>query len=184
MDKKINYLARTFEDYRSELINLSNKYYPEMSTNYNDSSVGSWFIDLVSSVADNLSYHIDRMYQETNVNSAKSKSSVLNLARMNGLNVVGPKASMCEVRISCTIEVDPTNISQPDWKYAPIVKRSTVVTAGNYNFQLTEDVDFASQFNTDGFSNRTYSPNRDNNNSITSYTVTKSVIAVNGTTKN
>ena len=39
MDKKINYLARTFEDYRSELINLSNKYYPEMSTNYNDSSV-------------------------------------------------------------------------------------------------------------------------------------------------
>ena len=183
MDKKINYLARTFEDYRSELINLSNKYYPEMSTNYNDSSVGSWFIDLVSSVADNLSYHIDRMYQETNVNSAKSKSSVLNLARMNGLNVVGPKASMCEVRISCTIEVDPTNISQPDWKYAPIVKRSTVVTAGNYNFQLTEDVDFASQFNTDGFSNRTYSPNRDNNNSITSYTVTKSVIAVNGTTR-
>jgi hypothetical protein len=183
MQKKINYLARTFEDYRSELINFSNKYYPEMTDDFSDTSVGSWFVDLVSSVADNLSYHIDRMYQETNVNSAKLKSSVLNLARANGLKVPGAKASMCEVRISCTIDIDPENISQPDWRYAPILKRSSVVTAGNYSFQLDEDVDFGQQFNSDGFSNRTYAPNRNSNGSITSYTVTKSVIVVNGTTR-
>lgn len=183
MQKKINYLARTFEDYRSELINFSNKYYPEMTDDFSDTSVGSWFVDLVSSVADNLSYHIDRMYQETNVNSAKLKSSVLNLARTNGLKVPGAKASMCEVRISCTIDIDPENISQPDWRYAPILKRSSVVTAGNYSFQLDEDVDFGQQFNSDGFSNRTYAPNRNSNGSITSYTVTKSVIVVNGTTR-
>ena len=183
MQKKINYLARTFEDYRSELINFSNKYYPEMTDDFSDTSVGSWFVDLVSSVADNLSYHIDRMYQETNVNSAKLKSSVLNLARTNGLKVPGAKASMCEVRISCTIDIDPENISQPDWRYAPILKRSSVVTAGNYSFQLDEDVDFGQQFNSDGFSNRTYAPNRNSNGSITSYTVTKSVIVVDGTTR-
>jgi hypothetical protein len=123
------------------------------------------------------------MYQETNVNSAKLKSSVLNLARTNGLKVPGAKASMCEVRISCTIDIDPENISQPDWRYAPILKRSSVVTAGNYSFQLDEDVDFGQQFNSDGFSNRTYAPNRNSNGSITSYTVTKSVIVVNGTTR-
>lgn len=183
MNKKINYLARTFDDYRAELLNFSNKYYPNMATTFSDSSVGSWFIDLVSSVADNLSYHIDRMAQETNINSANLKSSILNIARTNGLKVPGPKASMCEVRISCVVDVNPENIAQPDWTYAPIIKRSTVVTAGNYNFQLSEDVDFGSQFNQDGFSNRTFAPNRNNNGSITSYTITKSVIAVNGTTK-
>jgi hypothetical protein len=184
--KKINYLARTFDDYRSELIKFSNKYYPELSDSYNDSSIGSWFIDLVASVSDNLSYHIDRMYQETNINSANLKNTVLNIARTNGLKVPGPKASMCEVQISCILPVgdDVTgSISSPKWAYAPIIKKSTVVSAGNLNFQLDEDVDFGEQFNKNGFSNRTFSPLRDSNGIITAYTVTKTALAVNGSTR-
>ena len=164
MEKKINYLARTFDDYKSELISFSNKYYPELADSYNDSSVGAWFIELVASVGDNLSYHTDRMYQETNINSATLKSTVLNIARTNGLKVPGPKASLCEIALSCVLPVgdDRTgSIALPDWNYAPIVKRSTVVSAGNLNFQLSEDVDFGTQFNSDGFSNRTFVPRRD-----------------------
>lgn len=183
MDKKINYLARTFSDYRAELINFSNKYYPELSDDFNDSSVGAWFIDLISSVSDNLSYHIDRMYQETNPNTAMLKSSVLNSARSNGLKVPGAKASMCEVKLSCSLPVDPNDISSPDWRYAPILRRTSTVAAGNYNFHLTEDVDFAEQFNSEAFSNRTFTPNRNSNGSITSYTVSKTTIAINGTTR-
>ena len=181
--KKINYLARTFSDYRAELINFSNKYYPELSDDFNDSSVGAWFIDLVSSVSDNLSYHIDRMYQETNPNTAMLKSSVLNSARSNGFKVPGAKASMCEVKLSCNLPVDPTNPSSPDWRYAPILRRTSTVAAGNYNFHLTEDVDFKEQFNSEAFSNRTFTPNRNSNGSITSYTVSKTTIAINGTTR-
>lgn len=183
MDKKINYLARTFSDYRAELINFSNKYYPELSDDFNDSSVGAWFIDLVSSVSDNLSYHIDRMYQETNPNTAMLKSSVLNSARSNGLKVPGAKASMCEVKLSCSLPVDPNDISSPDWDYAPVLRRTSTVAAGNYNFHLTEDVDFKEQFNSEAFSNRTFTPNRNSNGSITSYTVSKTTIAINGTTR-
>lgn len=184
--KKINYLARTFDDYRTELIKFSNKYYPELSDSYNDSSVGSWFIDLVSAVSDNLSYHIDRMYQETNINSATLSSTVKNLARANGLKIPGPKASMCEIELSCDIRVGNTErgtISEPDWRFAPIVKRATVVSAGNINFQLTEDVDFGQQFNSDGFSNRTFVPKRTANGVITAYTVTKTTLVTNGSTR-
>ena len=49
-NKKINYLARSYEDVKSELIKFSKMYYPELSYNYNDASVGSWFLDLVSVV--------------------------------------------------------------------------------------------------------------------------------------
>ena len=181
--KKINYLARTFSDYRSELINFSKKYYPELADDFNGSSVGAWFIDLISSVSDNLSYHIDRMYQETNPNSATLKSSVLSSARSNGLKIPGPKASMCEVKLSCSLPVDPDNIAMPDWRYAPILRRTSMVSASNYNFHLTEDVDFAEQFNSDAFSNRDFAPNRNPNGSITSYTVSKTTIVVNGTTR-
>lgn len=184
--KKINYLSRTFDDYRSELINFSNKYYPELADSYNDSSVGSWFIDLVAAVSDNLSYHIDRSYQETNINSATLKSTVLNIARTNGFKVPGPKASTCEIELSCVLPVGDTSsasISLPNWNYAPIVKRSTVVSAGNLNFQLMEDVDFGEQFNSEGFSNRTFIPRRNSNGIITGYTVTKTTLAVNGSTR-
>lgn len=182
-EKKINYLSRTFDDYKSELIKFSNKYYPELSDSYDDSSVGSWFIDLVSAIGDNLSYHIDRAYNETNINSAMLKSTVLNIARTNGLKVPGPKASVCEVEISCDLGVDSSNISIPNWNYAPIIKRSSLLAAGNLNFQLTEDVDFGTQFNDDGYSNRKYVPNRDSNGNITGYTVTKSTLAINGSTR-
>lgn len=181
MEKHINYLARTFEDYRTELIKFSNKYYPEMADSYSDSSVGSWFIDIMASVSDNLGYHIDRMYQENNINSANLKSTVLNIARLNGLKVPGPKGSTCEVRFSCILGVKSENGGySPNYDYAPIIKRSTTVSAGNYSFHLTEDVDFAEQFNKDGYSNRTFYPNRDTNGSITSYTVTKTAVVMNG----
>ena len=183
MEKKINYLSRDFESIKDELIKFSNQYYPELADDFNDSSVGAWFIDLVSAVGDDLSYHTDRMYQETNIDSATLKSSILNQARANGLKIPGRKASICEVEISCVLPVSSENIHLPDWNYAPIVQNTSIVSAGDYNYQLTEDVNFAEQFNKDGFSNRKMTPARDGNGNITGYNVSKSTIVVNGVTK-
>lgn len=183
MEKKINYLSRTFEDIKGELIKFSNIYYPEVADDFNDSSIGAWFIDLVAAVGDDLSYHTDRMYQETNIDSANLKSSVLNQARANGLKIPGKKSSICEVEVSCVLPTDATNIHLPNWDYAPILQSTSIVSAGNYNFQLTEDINFAEQFNKNGFSNRKMAPARDGNGNITGYNVSKSSVVVNGVTK-
>ena len=183
MEKKINYLARSFTDIKSELINFSKKYYPEISDNFNDASVGSWFIDLVSAVGDNLSYHADRMYQENDINSANLKKTILNNARLNGIRIPGPKASMCEVELSCTLPLSDNNISQPDWRVAPTVKMGSTVGNNKYQFELAEDVNFREQFNMDGISNRKFKPLRNNNGIITAYTVTKSAIVIGGKNK-
>ena len=181
--KKINYLARDFESIKNELIKFSKQYYPELSDDFNDSSIGAWFIDLVSDVGDNLSYHTDRMYQETNIDSAKLRSTVLNQARANGLKIPSSKSSICEVEVSCVLPIDSTNIHLPNWNYAPILQSTSIVSAGEYNYQLTEDVNFAEQFNKDGFSNRKMSAVRDDNGNITGYKVSKSTIVINGVTK-
>ena len=181
--KKINYLSRTFEDIKGELIKFSNMYYPEVAEDFNDSSIGAWFIDLVAAVGDDFSYHTDRMYQETNIDSANLKSSVLNQARANGLKIPGKKSSICEIEVSCVLPTDATNIHLPNWDYAPILQSTSIVSAGNYNFQLTEDINFAEQFNKNGFSNRKMTPARDGNGNITGYNVSKSSVAVNGVTK-
>lgn len=179
-EKSINYLARDFDGIKEELIKFSQKYYPTLSTSFTDSSVGSWFIDLVSAVGDDLSYSIDRAYQENNVNTSHLRSSVLNVARLNGVKVPGPKASMVEVELSCKIGVSGNT---PLWSDCPVVKRDTQVGNGSLVFELTEDVNFAEQFNSDGYSNRKYEPNRNANGAITSYTVSKSVMAIAGNSK-
>jgi len=179
MDKQISYLNRTFSDYKEALIEFSKKYYPDLNVTYNDASVASWLIDLNASVADNLSYHIDRVYQETNLDSAQERSSLLNMARSCGVKVPGPKASMAEVRFYCVL---PTNNegNAPDYTYAPIIKRGTRLSSATQIFEVMEDVDFSEQFNNDGISDRTYKPNRNSNNVITGYTVTKLSVVVAG----
>lgn len=184
MEKKINYMARTFDGIHDELVAFSQKYYPELADSFNDSSIGAWLIDLISAVGDDLSYHTDYVSQEANVNTAHLRSTLLNLARENGLKVPGRKASMCEVELSCVLPLSQSsNISQPDWTYAPVLQETSIVSAGNQVFELTEPVNFAEQFNTKGYSNRRFEPSRDTNGNITGYTVTKSTIVVNGSTK-
>ena len=185
-EKKISYLSRDFSSIRGELEKFSKQYYPELSDDWNDSSVGSWFIDLVASVGDDLSYYIDRASQETTLDSANMRSSVLEQAVSNGLKIPGRKASTCEIEISCTLPTNNTNngnIAQPNWDYAPIIQSTSIVSAGNTNFQLSENVNFAEQFNKNGYSNRTVVPVKNTNGNITGYTVSKTTIAVNETTK-
>ena len=188
MEKKISYLNRDFNDYKNSLLNFSKQYYPELENEFNDASVGSWLIDIVSNIGDNLSYHIDRVYQETNIESAKEKSSVYAMAKNNGVKIPGPKASIAEVVFSCEIPVNGAKNSTsempvPDWSYAPYIKKGTMLSAGDISFELLYDVDFKEQFNENGISNRTQVPKRNSNGFIEKYIVQKTGIVSAGECK-
>ena len=188
MEKKISYLNRNFYDYRNSLLEYTKQYYPELEDDFNDASIGSWILDVVSNIGDNLSYHIDRVYQETNIDSAQEKSSLYALARNNGVKIPGPKASMAEVEFTCELPVENTKamsseMKTPNYSYAPLIKKGTKVSAGNQVFELMEDVDFNEQFNENGISNRTIIPNKNSNGGITKYTLTKTGIVSSGETK-
>lgn len=176
MDKHINYVARDYASYKDELLNLTKKYYPELAEQENDASVGNWLIDLIAATADNLSYHIDRTYQNTNVNSTNSIAALMNIARANGLKVPGNKGAVCEVEFTCKL---PVLNDAPNWDYAPLIKRNTTISNGVSNFELDEDLNFAEQFNSHGFSNRRFEPVYAADGTILYYTVHKSTIARN-----
>lgn len=185
----INYLSRDFDSIKSDLINYSKSNYPQLSDNFgNDSSISSWLVDLMSDCVDSLNYHIDRVFQNTQMNSTNSKAALMNMARSNGLKVPGPKAGMCEVEFSCILpagynENGKVDISQPNWNAAPVIQRNCVVAAGNLSYTIDENIDFSEQFNSNAFSNRSYRPRRNANGEITAYTVTKTAIATAGSRK-
>lgn len=179
MEKNISYINRTYADYKEALIAMSEKYYPELSKSFNDASIASWQIDMVADIADNLSYHIDRVYQETNIDSAQEKGSLYAMARNAGVKIPGPKGAMAEVKLTITLSVSTEDEIE---KYAPIIKRGTRFAASSQEFELLEDVDFASQFDENGISNRTIVPNLVGGK-IAGYTISKLSVVSAGETR-
>ena len=180
MEKGISYLNRTFDDYKNALKDFSKKYYPDMATDYSDASIGSWLIDINADVADNLSYHIDRVYQETNINSAQEPSSVMNIARNNGVKVPGPKGAMAEVRFTCQVPVSDGTYAK---EYLPVIKRGTMVNSSSQVFEVMYDVNFAEQYDEFMRSDRTIEPVMDANGNITKYNITKLAVVTAGETR-
>ena len=176
----ISYNARNFVDVRSELINFVKQYYPDIFSDYNDASVGMMLIELNAAVGDMLSFHTDRMFQETQIDFAQERSSVLSMARTYGLKVPGKRPSVCIVDFSCVL---PTLGDTYDITYAPIIRQGAQVTGAGKVFETKDDIDFSSPFTTGGIPNRLVEPNVDSNGNILSYKITKREMVINGITR-
>ncbi len=181
MVKKINYNARNFSDVRQQLIEFIKKYYPDTFSDFNDASVGMMLLELNAAVGDMLSFQTDRLFNETQINYAQERSSLLELARTFGLNVPGKRPSLTIV--DWTVTNIPVKGDTFDISYAPKIIKGSQATGAGKVFELLEDSDFASPFATGGIPNRLIVPNIDGNGIIQSYSLTKREIMVNGFTK-
>jgi len=179
-EKRISYTVRDFQALRTELINFTKTYYPELIDNFNDASVFSVLLDLNAAIADNLHYHIDRSIQETVLQFAQQKSSIFNLARTYGLKLPGQRPSVALVDFSITV---PANGDKDDESYEGILRRGSQVIGAGQVFETVHDIDFSSPYNSQGFPNRLKIPNFDGNNNLINYTITKRDVVVNGLTK-
>ena len=181
MIKKIDYNARNFADVRQQLIEFIQKYYPETFSDFNDASVGMMLLELNAAVGDMLSFHTDRMFNETQINYAQERSSVLELARTFGLNIPGKRPSITIV--DWTVTNIPVKGDTFDISYAPKILKGSQASGAGKVFELLEDCDFSSPFTTGGIPNRLIIPNIDGTGTIQNYSLTKREIMVNGITK-
>lgn len=179
-NRKISYTERDFESLRQELINYTQQYYPDLISNFNDASVFSVFMDLNAAIGDNLHYHIDRSIQETVLQYAQQKSSIFNIARTYGLKIPGNRPSVALADVSITV---PAFGDQEDSRYLGLLRSGSQFIGAGQIFENPNDIDFSSQYNSEGYPNRTKIPNFDSNNKIVNYTITKREVVVNGTTK-
>ena len=176
----INYTSRNFADIRTDLVNMVKQYYPDIFGDFNDASVGMMLLELNAAVGDMLSTNTDRMFQETQIDYAKERKSILSMARTFGLKIPGKRPSVTIVDFSVTVPVlgDSFDIS-----YAPIIRTGSQVTGAGKVFEVNNDIDFSNPFNISGIPNRLIIPNLDSNNNLTNYTLTKREIVSNGTSK-
>ena len=179
-NKKISYTTRDFQQIRTELVNFTRTYYPELVDNFNDASVFSALLDLNAAVSDNLQFNIDRSIQETVLQFAQQRSSIFNIARTYGLKIPGQRPSVALVDFSITV---PAFGDKEDLRYCGILRRGAQVNGAGQVFETVYDIDFASPVGGDGFPNRLKIPNFDSNNRLLNYTIVKRETVVNGITK-
>lgn len=180
MGKGIAYSSRNFADIRTELIDFVKQYYPDILSDFNDASIGMMLIELNAAVSDMLSVNTDRMFQETQIDYAEQRSSVLSMARTFGLKIPGKRPSISIVDFSVTVPVKGDSF---DIEYSPIIRTGAQIGGGGKIFETVDDIDFSSPFTTGGLPNRLIVPNLDSNNKIINYTLTKREIVLNGVTK-
>jgi len=179
-NKKISYTTRDFQSIRTELINFTRTYYPELIDNFNDAGVFSVLLDLNAAVTDNLQFNIDRSIQETVLQYAQQRSSIFNIARTYGLKVPGQRPSVALVDFSITV---PAYGDKEDLRYCGILRRGSQVNGAGQVFETVYDIDFSSPIGAEGFPNRLKIPNFDSNNKLINYTIVKRETVVNGVTK-
>lgn len=180
MSKGINYVSRDFGSIRTDLINMVRQYYPDIFNDFNDASVGMMILELNAAVGDMLSYNTDRMFNETQIDYAKERKSILAMARTFGLKVPGKRPSITIVDFSVTVPVlgDTYDIS-----YAPLIRTGAQVIGAGKVFETTNDIDFSSPFSVGGIPNRLIIPNFNSNDVLTNYTLVKREIVLNGFSK-
>jgi hypothetical protein len=180
MSKKISYATRDFAGLREELVNLTKQYYPDLVKNTNDASIFSVLLDLNAAVADNLHFHIDRVWQETILDFAQQRQSLFHIAKTYGLRIPGnrPSVALCDFSINVPVSGDKEKT-----EYLGLLRSGAQISGGGQIFETIEDVDFSNPFNSKGEPNRLKIPNFDGNNKLISYTITKREAVVNGVTR-
>lgn len=180
MSKKISYTNRDFASIREDLVDLTKEYYPDLIKNTNDASIFSVSLDLNAAVADNLHFHIDRVWQETMLDFAQQKQSLFHIAKTYGIRVQGqrPSVALCDFSINVPVKGD-----KDDERYEGILTAGAQVSGGGQVFETINDINFSNPFNDRGEPNRLKIPNFDVNNKIISYTITKREPVVNGVTR-
>ena len=173
----IKYGSRTFGEIRTDLISLIQQSYPEVLSDFTDSSVGALLIDLNAGVANNLSVNTDRAFQETQLQYAQQRNSILNIAKNMGFNIPARRPSVTVVDFTVNV---PVRGDRPDASYYPILGAGSQVVGGGKVFETQDIIDWSSPVSNLGDPNRRILPVTNSNGVIINYAVTKREVVING----
>lgn len=175
----IKYGSRTFGEIRTDLIAYIRQTYPTVFQDFTDSNIGQLLIDLNAGVGNNLSYNTDRVFQETQLEYAQLRTSLLNHAKTLGFNIPAKRPSVTVVDFTVAI---PVLGDRPDTSYYPTLDAGAQIVGAGKVFETLDVIDWNSSVSTLGDANRSIIPVLDSNGIVVSYQVTKREVVTNGTT--
>lgn len=147
---KINYLAYDYDSIKNSLKNYSQTYFPNSYTDFSDSSPVGFFMSMVSYVGDLMSYYIDKRYQESIMQTATDRKSVVNLSKFLGYNHRPSAAATVDISVYQLIPKNAMS-NEPDYAYALKINPGMIVNATSNGtiFRTLDVIDFSITSSTD-----------------------------------
>lgn len=145
--RQINYVAKTFTDFRQNLIDFAKAYYPNTYSDFNETSPGMMFIEMASYIGDVLSFYVDNSFKENLLAYAEQQDNIITLSQFLGYK---PKLTSAATTTATLYQlVDALLVGTeyvPDPKYLVKLQKGSTFTAeggASQQFTLTENVDFS-----------------------------------------
>jgi hypothetical protein len=145
VNRDIKYVNKDFNEFRSQLLNYAQTYFPNTYTDFTPSSPGVMFMEMASYVGDVLSFYIDNQIQENFLQYARQSNNLYELAYMFGYK---PKVTgLATVNIDF-YQLVPSKLSGsiyiPDYDYALYVDANTQISSrsSNTKFIIEDPIDF------------------------------------------
>ena len=145
--RNINYINKEFSEYRSQLINYSQTYFPTTYTDFTETSPGMMFIEQAAYVSDVLSFYLDNQVQENFLQYARQNSNLYDLAYMWGYR---PKATgLAETTMEFYQQLPSKLVNNeyvPDYDYSVTIPSNTSIstqTGTSIKFSIEDPIDFS-----------------------------------------
>jgi hypothetical protein len=143
--RNIKYLNRDFSSFKTSFVEHLKVYFPDTYNDFNESSVGMMLTELAAYFGDNVSFYLDKVFNESFTETAFEIRNVFRHAKQLGFKTFGKTAA--QGLVDCFIKVPSitTNgVPGPDMRYAGIVKKGAKLkNRVGKTYETLEDVDFS-----------------------------------------
>ena len=143
MSKQVKYTGRDFSSLKEQLSEFAKQYFPDSFNNFNDYSIETMFIEMMSYVGDSLHFNMDEKFRHNFMQYSDQIESVFRLAKERGYKPQTVSVALGNVEFS---QIVPALVSAsvyvPDESYCGIINAGTQVSDFNREsyFELVESV--------------------------------------------
>tara|TARA_Y100000361_G_scaffold83383_1_gene73816 strand:+ start:3482 stop:5329 length:1848 start_codon:yes stop_codon:yes gene_type:complete len=145
VNRDVNYINKDFSEFRQQLINYTQTYFPNTYTDFSATSPGMMFMEQAAYVGDVLSFYLDNQFQETFLQYARQSNNIYDLAYMFGYT---PKLTSAASTTLDVFQQIPAildgSIYKPDYSYTLNLQEGTTFAGSEgVDFYIEENLDFS-----------------------------------------
>jgi hypothetical protein len=143
--RELKYLNRDFASFKRDFIEHLKIYFPDTYSDFNESSLGVMLTEMSAFIGDNLSFYLDKKFNESFLESARERKNVFKHAKQLGFKAFGKTAASGFGDAFIKVPAIKQNEKFiPDMRYAGTIRKGAKLkNSSGQIYETLENVDFS-----------------------------------------
>jgi len=143
--RNIRYLNRDFDSFKKDIIEHLRIYFPDTVEDFNESSVGMMLTEKLAFIGDNLSFYLDKKFNESFIQTAKEKKNVFKHGKQQGYKAFGKSPAVGKIDGYLRVPATASNGQIiPDMRYAMTISKGANCRSNNgESYETLLEIDFS-----------------------------------------